>query len=89
MKPSKGLEVISASKKTEKYDEYKIQDAARTLKEAEKIKQDPELLELALKEVAKEGKAISSLAELKSVASKKIADAGNKDEEVDSEEEAE
>ena len=46
-------------------DKYEIENAARTLKEAEKIKQDKKLHAKAMEELKKEMKALHSIAALK------------------------
>ena len=58
---------VEKEKKKEygKWDKWEIEDAARTLKEAEKIKQDPEKMKYVMECIKKEKKAISSIEDLR------------------------
>lgn len=73
------MEVVINAEPKEKEDEkeyceWEIEDAYRTLKKAEEIKQDPELMSLVAEYYKKDQKAIKSLAGLKNLASKKAAE---------------
>ena len=48
-----------------KYDKWAVEQAVRTLKEAEQIKQDAKMMALVKKQAKKELKAISSVADLR------------------------
>lgn len=61
-------------KKKKEYDKWEIEDAYRTLKRAEEVKNTPELMKLISKEYDKDLKAIKSLSSLKNLASKAMAD---------------
>lgn len=66
-------------KKYGKFEEYEVEQAARTLEEAEEIKADPELMKYVkmcmedkVKSVQKAMEGISSIKDLKAVAKKKL-----------------
>lgn len=67
--------INTEEKKKEGYDEWELECKARTLLEAEEIKQDSKLMEALKPYLEKKAKAISSIAELKEVARKKAAKA--------------
>lgn len=50
------------------YSEWEIEDAYRTLKKAEEIKNDPALMKLVAEEYNEDVKAINSLSDLKKLA---------------------
>ena len=54
-----------AAQEEEKYSEWRIDDAFRTLKEAEKIKQDSKMMEKIQAKVDADKKAIRSLDDLR------------------------
>ena len=54
--------------KEKKYDEWEIKDAVSTLKRAEEIKANKELMKLADAQIKKELKAIRSVADLRKLA---------------------
>jgi hypothetical protein len=54
-----------------KYDKWEVDCAVNDLLRAEEIKANPELMKLVLEKMADKKKAISSIAELRAVASKK------------------
>ena len=49
------------------FDDYEVEDAARTIKRAEEIKQDKKLYDFALSCLKKEANAINSISDLKKV----------------------
>jgi len=51
--------------KKKKYEDYEISNAVDTLKRAEEIRADDELMKLVSKEAKKQVKAIKSIADLK------------------------
>lgn len=60
-------------KEKEGYEDYELESKARCLMEAEEIKQDAKLMEALKPYLQKKAKAISSIAELKEVAKKKVS----------------
>lgn len=58
----------------EKYNEWRVESAFRTLKEAEVIKQDPKMMEKIKGLVDKDKKAINSIAGLKAKISEDLKD---------------
>lgn len=48
-----------------KYDEWAVEDAARTLIRAEEIKQDSKMMKLVSKQIKKQKKAINSIDDLR------------------------
>lgn len=71
------VETKKEKKEYGKYDKWEVENWARTLKEAELIKQDPEKVKYAKMCMAKDAeaneKAINSLDDLKAVAKEKMA----------------
>jgi len=63
--------VEAEEKKEGEYDEYKLQNSANTLIEAEEIKADPKLMEALKPYLEKKAKAYSSIAQLKNLGAKK------------------
>lgn len=66
----RNAEVVDKEEKEEKYDQWEIDDAYRTLKRAEEIKNDPELMGLVSACYDKDVKALNSLSSLKKLANK-------------------
>jgi hypothetical protein len=58
------------AEKAKKIEEYEIDDAVRTLLQAEEIKQKPELMKLVSKKLQAKKKAINSLADLQKINAK-------------------
>lgn len=58
----------------EKYSEWRVESAFRTMKEAEVFKQDPKMMEKIKALVDKDKKAISSIAGLKAKISEDLKD---------------
>lgn len=58
----------------EKYNEWRVESAFRTLKEAEVIKQDPKMMEKIKGLVDKDKKAITSIAGMKAKIQEDLAD---------------
>jgi hypothetical protein len=74
---SKPVEAPKNAESEDDMDKWKVEDAANTLLRAEEIKQDSKLLAAAKKQLAVKGEAIgkiTSLEELRKVATKKLAE---------------
>lgn len=68
-----------------KYENYCVEEALRTLKKAEEIKADERMMKLVQELAKKEKRAISSIAQLKSLSKKATAPKDN-DQDEESEE---
>lgn len=63
-----------------KYDKYAVECAARTLMEAEEIKQDPKMMKLVQAHMTKKKKAITSIQDLRNKADEMSEDEGMEEE---------
>ena len=57
--------VAAKPKKKKKIEDWEVEDALRTLKQAEKIREDEEMMKLVEKHAKKEVRAIRSIADLR------------------------
>lgn len=72
-----------------KYDEWCVEDAARTLMRAEEIKADPKMMKLVKEKLASQKKSITSIQGLKDARNKMMEEDDTYDSESDESDEGE